>query len=117
MTANITCRRRAHRRHIDDQLLIDRREISHLAIGRLDERNVADKFRRRGLRSCWSAGGRVPWKDGGTVAGEQITDALEFETFQFAARRFFAGEPAVHERQEISTEAAGIGMTLKNLLR
>jgi hypothetical protein len=89
---------RVHAGYVDDELLVDRGQGPHVGVGAVFQRDArCDRFRCGG-RGWRRGGGRA----GGGAASENLLHPLELGTFEFAAGRLLAGEPAVHQCQQIA---------------
>ena len=76
--ADVRRRGRVHRCDVDDELLVDVMELADFFFGRVDERNISRRFRRRGLGRCRGAAFESVPPAAGRSAGEHIPDPLKF---------------------------------------
>ena len=117
MAANVARGGGRHGRDIDDELVVERGQIANFCVVGFDERNVSIRNRGRGF-ACGDLRRAVVWsRRHRRIAGEDVFHAMKLVPLELLTGGTCAGEPAVHQRQQVASKTTLIRMAHEDLLR
>lgn len=106
-----------HGRDIDDELVVERGQIANFGVVGFDERNVSIRNRSRGFACGDLRRVAVCSRRHRRIGGENVFHAVELVSLELLTGGTCAGQPAVHQRQQVASKTTLIRMAHEDFLR